>query len=171
MTSAPDPLIPGTLDVLAGTPSAVRSLLAALPDDVATRHADGRWSPRDVVAHMLAVEPRALVERVHLMVAEDDPVIAGVDEDEALVSSGLLARPLPWLLDEFDRARAEHLRWLRALTPAQLARSGRHEQLGVITVANVLHHIAFHDLNHLRQIASMLEPAFDAERGPMRGAY
>ena len=171
MTDASSQLVAGTLDVLAGTPAALRALLSALPDVVATRPADDGWSPRDVLAHVLSVEPWALAHRVRLMLDEDGPAIPNIDESEALVRSGFRERPLEWLLGEFERIRTGNLAWLRRLTPDQVVRSGRHEQLGTISVANVLHHIAFHDLNHIRQIAAALEPAYDAGRGNMRKAY
>jgi hypothetical protein len=164
-------LVPGTLDVLAGTPTVMRGLLAALPADVATRPADGDWSPRDVLAHVLSVEPWALARRVRLMLDEDDPPVPEVDEGEALARSGLRERPAGELLEQFERARRGNLTWLRRLSAGELARSGRHAQVGTITVANVLHHVAFHDLGHVRQLAAMLEPAYHEGRGRMRDAY
>lgn len=171
MSAAGDSLIAGTLDVLAGTPAAMRGLLGALPDEIATRPADEGWSPRDVLAHVLSVQPWALAHRVQLMLDADDPAIPGIDEAEALARSGFRERPVSWLLSEFERMRQQHLAPLRALGFEQLGRSGRHEQLGTITVANVLHHMAFHDLGHLQQITATLQPVYDEGRGRMRDAY
>jgi len=164
-------LIAGTLEVLAGTPLTMRGLLGALPDGVATRPADGDWSPRDVLAHVLSVEPWALAARVRLMLDEDDPAIPSIDEADVLARSGFRERSVDWLLGEFERTRATDVAWLRGLTARQISREGHHAQVGTITIANVLHHIAFHDLTHLGQIAAMLEPTYDVGRDNMRDAY
>lgn len=173
MTSshARDALVAGTFEVLAGTPLAMRGLLGALPEGLATDPADDGWSPRDVLAHLLSVEPWAFADRVRLMLDTDDPAVPNVDEADVLARSGLRARPIDSLLAEFERTRRANLSWVEALTAEQLAHTGRHEQVGSITVANVLHHIAFHDLNHVRQITSMLEPPLNDGRGHMRNVY
>jgi uncharacterized damage-inducible protein DinB len=171
VSAADGPLIAGTRAVLAGTPAALRAMLGALPEDVATRADGDGWSPRDVLAHVLSVEPWALTHRVRLMLDANDPAIPNVDEADALARSGFRRRSVEWLLEEFERARGENLAWLRALGADELGRSGRHAQLGTITVANVLHHIAFHDLDHVGQVAAMLRPVYDEGRGRMRDAY
>jgi len=105
------------------------------------------------------------------MLDRDDPHVAPVDEEAALERSGYRGRPLAWLLDAFERERAESMRLLRPLTAEHVARSGRHAQLGGITVADVIHHVAFHDLVHVRQIASMLEGPMNDARANMRDAF
>lgn len=49
-------------------------------------------------------------------------------------------------------AREAILRYLRALTPEQLQRTGRHPRYGAIQVREHVVEWAYHDLDHLRQI-------------------
>jgi hypothetical protein len=66
------------------------------------------------------------------------------------------------------RQRAEALVWLCALTPAQLARTGRHSTAGSLTAAEIINHKAWHDLLHIGQICRMLSVPLDAGSGAMR---
>ena len=75
------------------------------------------------------------------------------------------------LLDEYAVARGEAMQWLRELTPEQTGRTGRHQVAGSITVANVLHHVAYHDLAHIEQIARLLYAPVEERRGPMRDSF
>lgn len=164
------PLHPLVFETLARTPRILRATLANMPDDiVAAPDADG-WSPKDVVAHLLSIHLAANVQRARLILDNDDPVIPGVDEVATLESSGMRAWPLARLLDEYEAARDDALSWLRPLNDAQLARSGRHAIVGVITSADVLHHIAYHDEVHIKQIISMLAAPLEVRRGAMRAA-
>ena len=155
-------------DVLAQTPATLRALLIAVPQDVVETPADEEWSPKDVVAHLLANHPWAMVDRVRLILDRDDPPVPDVNEQRALESSGLRPKPLDELLDELERRRVEDVAWLRTLSPEQLARTGRHEVAGEISIADLLHHLAYHDLLHVEQAARMLQGHYEPLRGGMR---
>ena len=146
----------------------MRALLRAVPQDVVKAPADEGWSPKDVVAHLLANHPWAMVDRVRLILDTDDPPIPDINEQTTLDSSGLRPKPLDELLDELQRLRAEVVAWLRELTPEQLARTGQHEVAGKISIADLLHHLAYHDLLHVEQAARVLHGHFEPLRGGMR---
>lgn len=156
------------LDVYASTPAALHALLAGLADDVASRPADGDWSPRDVVVHLTSLDPFSMVGRVRAILDQDAPIIPDLDEQEVLERSGLRDRPLGDVLDQMARQRADALVWLRALTPAQLARAGRHSAAGPLSAGDIIHHKAWHDLQHIQQICRMLSGPLDASSGAMR---
>lgn len=164
------PLHPLVFETLARTPDVVRAMLAGMPDGVVEAPDAEGWSPKDVVAHLLSIHYAANVQRARLILDNDDPVIPGVDEIATLESSGMRGWALAKLLDAYTAARAESLSWLRALSDAELARSGRHAVVGVVTIADVLHHIAYHDQVHVRQIALMLAAPLEQRRGAMRAA-
>jgi hypothetical protein len=165
------PLTPHALAVLAGTPRALRALLGGLPEEVALAAGAEGWSPKDVVAHLLMVRDVGGMARIRRIVEQHEPPIEPYDEAEALEASGYRERPLGWLLLEFERRRHEDVEWLRQLDDAALARRGLHGEFGWITAAEILHHIAYHDLDHLRQATAMLMPPLDERRGAMRQAY
>ena len=164
---SPSPIDPAALDTLAATPAALRALLGGLPQTVVEAPADADWSPKDVVAHLLSRAP-VQAARLRAMLEADDATLPYSDERAGLERSGLRSRPLDQLLDEFERRRADDLRWLREITPPQAARTGRHEVAGEISVADAIHHHAYHDLLHVEQLARMLAGRFEPLRGNMR---
>jgi hypothetical protein len=157
--------------VLESTPRTLTALLAGLPVEVTTDPGPEGWSPRDVVAHLLSVQEPALVDRVRLIVENDDPFVPNVDEDAALASSGLRDRTIADLLDRFERERAAAVAWLQTLPQGSLERQGRHEIAGRITAADAVNHDAYHDLLHIRQVISLLIPALERARGALGDAF
>jgi hypothetical protein len=163
-------LEPTTLDTLARTPATLGALLDGLATErVSAPNSEG-WSPLDVVAHMLSIDEPILVGRVQLMIREDQPPLPNIGEELADIS-GMRTWPLLRLLDEFAVQRAAHVASLEKLRPAELARTGHHEFAGEISVANAIHHIAYHDLVHVQQICEMLLSPIEQQRGAMRTAF
>ena len=156
------------LATLAATPALLRSLLAALPPDVTGVAADGAWSPKDVVAHLLLAERNGAIARIRTIVANDDPLLQNRDEDDELAQSGARAQPLANLLAEFAQLREEDVTWLRTLDDHTLLRGGRHSAVGRVTAGEFLCHAAYHDCLHLAQLATMLQSHFEPHRGHMR---
>ena len=161
------PLVPGAIDRLAHTPSVLRALLDGVPQDALTAPNAEGWSTRDVVAHLLIINDLGLDRRLHLIVAEDTPDVPDVNEHDSLAASGYRDRPLADLLDDFAAHRANTVEWMRTLGPAGLERVGNHEITGRVTVSDVVHHIAFHDLVHVAQIANLIAAPLNAARGGM----
>ncbi|HYM14328.1 MAG TPA: DinB family protein [Dehalococcoidia bacterium] len=161
-------VIPAALDMLAATPATMRSLLVGLPDEMTSAAGPEGWSARDVVAHVLSVNGPALVDRVRLIVERDAPPLPNVDEQATLERSGLRSRQLKTLLDEFARQRGGAVMWLRNLQAESLVRTGEHSVAGVVSAADIIVHVAWHDLLHVEQVCRLLAPAFDEHRGAMR---
>jgi len=159
------------IEVLESTPATLRALLGPLPEAAATEPGREGWSPGDVLAHLITVQQPALVERIRLMVENDEPTVPNVDEEEALTSSGLRGKPVGELLDRFERDRRDAMVWVKGLAPENFARGGRHEVAGRITAADQLNHFAYHDLLHIRQIVSLLIPRLERSRGAMGGSF
>lgn len=155
-----------TFGVLWHTPLALRALIGGQPDAVLARANEEGWTPKHVLAHLLTTERPAFVERIRTMLRGED--IENIDEQALLDDSGYLEREPSALLRDFERLRRANVEWLRTLDDGDLARTARHELAGEVAVADIVHHIAFHDLLHLRQINEMLIPALDERRGAMR---
>jgi hypothetical protein len=158
-------------EVLESTPSTLRALLGSLPESAVAEPGDEGWSPSDVLAHLISVQPPALVERIRLIVEGDEPPVPNIDEEEALRSSGVRGRPVSELLDRFERDRNEALAWLRGLSKEAFAKGGTHQVAGRITAADQVNHIAYHDLAHTRQIISLLIPRLERSRGAMGDSF
>ena len=79
-------------------------------------------------------------------------------------------RTLPDLLDDFAALRKANLQELRRLnlSPADLDRRGRHPELGIVTLRQLLATWAAHDLDHVVQIARVMARLYSDEVGPWR---
>jgi hypothetical protein len=165
-------LTPVTLATLRSTPSVVRALVEGVPEEVRQTAQSpeanaGDWSISTVVAHLVNGHTRQ-VGRIRLMVEQDHAVLQNVDEWEQMQASGLLGRATDELLVMFEELRAADVPWYAELDAAALARTGVHSVGGEVTVANILNHAAYHDAQHLGQLARLIEVAAHAGRGNMR---
>src|SRR5207245_4026190 len=77
------------------------------------------------------------------------------------------AKSLRQLLDEFSRLRSENLASLQSLNlqPEDWTRRGRHPELGVVTLSQLLATWAVHDLTHVHQLSRVMADRYrDAVR-------
>jgi hypothetical protein len=160
-------------EVLATTPSTLRALIAGMPRDALHyREAPGAWTPAQVLAHVTDGDITDWMPRLSLMLTDGGPKRFTPYDRE-----GGFARYAGWepsaLLEELERLRAANLMRLRALdlTEAELARTGVHPELGVVTIAQLLACWATHDLAHIAQISRALTRYFGAHVGPWRAYF
>lgn len=126
---------------LAGTPAA----LVTLPEGA------GKWSMRDVVAHLADSELVGGM-RLRLVLAQDRPPLTGYDQD--LWADRLRYREVSVddALEQFTVLRRANLRLWERLAPEDLARVGLHSERGEESLAHLRNLYAAHDLLHLRQL-------------------
>lgn len=156
--------------ILARTPATLDALLRGLPEDWIAAHEGGEtWSPCDVVGHLIHGERTDWVPRAR-MILEHGEARAFDTFDRFAQFEASVGRTLPSLLDEFAALRQTSLRELGAmrLTPTDLDRRGRHPQLGVVTLRQLLATWVAHDLDHVVQISRVLARQYSDEVGPWR---
>jgi hypothetical protein len=68
----------------------------------------------------------------------------------------------------FAQRRTTSLELLKQVTPADFSRTARHSELGVVTLAEMLHEWAGHDLMHTVQAERALMQPFIDGCGPWR---
>ena len=90
---------------------------------------------------------------------EDAPFLAGYDQDAWAVERDYAHDDLRRAADGFARHRADHVELLGDLSPDEWERTGRHEELGEVTILGQAIHLATHDVQHLAQIARALRDA------------
>ena len=156
--------------LLSRTPSTLDTLLRGLPDGWVAAHEGGNtWSPFDVIGHLIHGErtdwmPRAriILDRGETQPFETFDRLAQFEESRG--------QTLGSLLDELASLRANNLRDLASLqlTDAELDRRGRHPQLGVVTLRQLLATWVAHDLDHVMQISRVLARQYADEVGPWR---
>jgi hypothetical protein len=156
--------------ILARTPSTLDALLRGLPDAWTLAHEGGEtWSPFDVVGHLIHGEQVDWLPRAKIILAEGEARAFDRFDRRAQFTQSA-GRTLPDLLDGFARLREASLRELGSLnlTRADLDRRGRHPELGVVTLRQLLATWVAHDLDHIVQISRVLARQYSDEVGPWR---
>ncbi len=172
MTNSPiTPIDPAALAILNTTPALLRELLAGQPEDALTDPRDDGWSVRDALGHIVDAECGIISTRIHRILDEQRPFIRSIDAPARLIEGGYGERTVSSLLDELTERRREHVAWLRTLDATHLAAAGDHDEAGEITVGNIVHQWAYHDLMHIKQIASMLQSGLVDRMGNTRRFY
>ncbi|MSQ30426.1 MAG: DinB family protein [Dehalococcoidia bacterium] len=167
MTTPTPDTAAAALAILEGTPGTLRALAAGVPVAMLLRAGEGEWSARDVLVHLWMNDAIAL-ERFQRITDEDRPAIANVDEEAVLTGSRGHAYSVATLLYRVTMGRGALTRYLRTLSPEQLEHTGEHSMVGTMSSVELLHHLAYHDLNHVRQIAALIAEPLDEHRGPLR---
>lgn len=156
--------------ILGRTPATLDALLRGLPDTwIAGNEGENTWSPFDVVGHLIHGERTDWMPRARIIMQEGEG--RAFDKFDRFAQFAVSKnRPLSALLDEFASLRRENLAELRALklTDTDLDRRGRHPELGVVTLRQLLSTWVAHDLDHVAQIARVLARQYSDEVGPWR---
>lgn len=142
------------LNIYRSTPVVLRALLRTVPDATTRVTGDGEeaWSIVEIICHLRDAEATVL-ERVRLMLAQDNPFLAAYDQAALAEQAGYREQSLQDALAGFIRLREEQIGLLEALDESQWARSGMHEEAGETSVESLTLHMAAHDVVHLAQIS------------------
>ncbi|HTS61748.1 MAG TPA: DinB family protein [Candidatus Acidoferrales bacterium] len=118
--------------------------------------APGKWSPRQIVAHVADAELVA-AHRFRQMLAEDQPPLIAFDQDKWTQNLDYARRKPKQSLETFRRLRTENYELLKDLPPAAFERTGNHSERGTISVRNLLEGMAEHAESHARHLQEMRE--------------
>ncbi len=126
------------------------ALQGASDHDLDLREAPGEWSPREVVHHLADSEMTSAL-RFRRVLVEDNPQIAGYDQD-AYAEILFYDRPIEASLEAFRFARESTAAMFERLTEAQWLRSGVHSESGRYALNDWLRIYAVHAHEHADQI-------------------
>lgn len=158
--------IQAPISLLEKTPGLLELLLRDVPGDVLQwKPAPERWSISEVLAHLLMIE-QLYEQRTRRMVIEESPALA---KYVAPPESEVQKKSARQYLEEFVALRRAFVFFLHSVPSAAGARTGNHPEMGVITLSQVLHELANHDLGHLRQLAELYRAySFYPHAGPFQ---
>ena len=115
------------------------------------RPAPGKWSAHEIVVHCMDASVNAHA-RIRYLVAEEDPVIVGYDQDRWVAALDYHAQPIAPVFATIDAIAASTAELVRRLDAAALARTGRHTETGAITLGTWFPYNADHLKAHAAQI-------------------
>jgi hypothetical protein len=148
--------------MLAATPERWRSLAESTPLALMTgRPLLAEWSPIECLQHIIDSE-RVYQFRIGRFLAGQD--FPGFNPDKEGTPPGERT-PLE-LAEDFENLRRESLVMLAKLGGPDLERSARHQELGPVTLGEMLNAWVAHDLNHTMQAERALIQPFMQRCGP-----
>lgn len=118
--------------------------------------APGRWSLRQIVAHVADSEMVGTF-RFRAVIAEDNPTLMAFDQDRWTARLDYARRKPAQSLETFRRVRLENHELLKELPEDAFARTGNHTERGVITLRELLNGYAQHAESHARQMQTIRE--------------
>ncbi len=144
------------LDALRSTVSDLVALTAnRAPREVAHSPQRGEWSASEVAAHLADAEMVYSV-RVRMMLTDDNPDLTGFDEKAWTARLSMCDVGVAASVERFRILRDANLRLYESLEPEEWARTGRHVERGLVTIASTVESLIGHDRQHLDQIRKLL---------------
>ena len=141
------------IKVYAGTPAELKKLTRGLARrQVQTPPGRGRWSIAQLVSHLCDAE-WAMGFRIRKAIAEPKSPLQAYDQDLWAARLHYGEMDFKEKLNLFTTLRRSHLSLVKVLSSRELQRYGIHAERGKETVERMVHMLAGHDVNHLKQIA------------------
>jgi hypothetical protein len=146
------------VEILSQTPATVKSLLENLSDDWIRNTVNPQnWSPFDIVGHLIHGEETDWIPRSEVILGQGENLMFEPFDRFAQFEK-TKGETLNDLIEIFAVSRAKNLETLRAmnLTEEKLKLKGIHPELGEVTLEQLLATWVVHDLNHIKQIVTVL---------------
>ncbi len=154
--------------VLSTTSARWLELVDQVPTDLLDRPAaPGEWSALDCLSHLVDTEQFVFPVRVWAFLAGQGLVNFDPDAQAQKRDKGVPRH----LAEEFARLRAESLALLESLDPSDLALSAIHSEYGQVTLGEMVHEWAAHDLMHTVQAERAIMQPFIAGCGPWQPSF
>jgi hypothetical protein len=159
------------LDLLEETPGILRGLMTEVSDeDARWKPAEDRFSIAEVLAHLSHSEGHCYRTRVDRFLNEERPEFEP-DDAQMYLERYRDADPEEDF-GHFEEQRETNIEFLRGLPASAANRTALHREAGEITLSQMLHEWAMHDLGHIRQIAELVRARrYLAGAGPLGKSY
>jgi hypothetical protein len=125
--------------------------------------APGKWSIRQIVAHLADAELVG-AHRFRQLIAEENPTLVAFNQELWTKNLDYAKRKPKTSLETFRRIRAENYELLKDQPPAAFDRAGSHTERGRLTLREMLDGYAGHAESHARQMQEIRE-AYKAAKG------
>jgi len=159
------------LDLLEATPVILRGLMSEISEeDARWKPAGDRFSIAEVLSHLSHSEWHCYRPRVDRFLSEEMPEF---EPDDAQMHLEVYKNADPEeAFGHFEDQRDMNLELLRGLPAEVGSRKALHKAAGEITLSQMLHEWALHDLGHIRQVAELVRARrYLAGAGPLGEEY
>jgi hypothetical protein len=114
--------------------------------------AEGEWCVKECIGHMQEAERRGFAGRIRRILEEPGRKDPDWNQVEVQRLRNDCARDLDELVSEFSEERERSVQLVEGLMSTDLTKACEHEQVGLLTIEDLLHEWIHHDRNHFRQI-------------------
>jgi uncharacterized damage-inducible protein DinB len=122
-----------------------------------TRPKPGKWSAGEILAHMSEVE-LLWGYRIRALLEKSGVRLLGMDQNVWARNSRYRDLDPRHAYEAFAALRRANLRLIGRMRGKTLSRWGAHSQFGRLTIDRIVTLMVGHDINHTRQIETLLAP-------------
>lgn len=134
----------------------VAGLLRRLPNDRwDVRKDPDRFTPREIIAHLLDWEP-IFRQRMVGTVTEDTFVPTAYDEGERAAELEYFTWDFNESIESFLTERDVTVKWLRGVTPDEMLKCAQHPEWGPMSLQVQMQNLLGHDQYHAKQVLELL---------------
>jgi uncharacterized damage-inducible protein DinB len=123
-------------------------------EDLNLRLAPGKWSIRQIVAHLLDAE-LVYLHRIRKVIAEHGGLLTSFSQDAWVEAFSTDTVPLEVSVNLFTALRTYHTALFQSLSPDVFLRTGTHEEAGSMTAFALLEKVTDHLYHHVSQIETI----------------
>lgn len=150
------------LSVLIETLAVVPATLGALVNDLSeeqlrTKQSSDEFSVIENICHLRDIEIEGYGVRISRILKESVPALPDIDGGQLAVERDYNQQPVSLALEEFRRARLTNVELLSGLDEEQLNRAGMLEDVGTISLQQLLEMMREHDESHFAEIRAIRE--------------
>lgn len=117
------------------------------PDKAAYRYADGKWSVKEVIGHLIDTE-RVMAYRAMCINRNEQTSLPGFDQDAYVGNGHFSERSLQNISAEYDAQRNANISMFNGFTQEQILQKGTANGV-TVSVRALAHIIAGHERHHL----------------------
>jgi len=159
-----DNILTAVRSILESTPLRWQHLTGAIPASLLVLSPKpGEWSPVECLQHLVDIERWVFPVRVQAFLNQQDFPAFNPDTQGTHLSENVSPSHLA---DEFTSLRQASLELFARLSQDDLSLTARHAELGVVSLGELLHEWAAHDLDHTIQAERGLMQPFIQGCGP-----
>jgi hypothetical protein len=141
-------------------PRTIQRLLAGAEEgNLRVRPSQKTWSVVEHICHLRDIEREGYKVRIAKMLNEDHPFLTDLDGDKLAEERGYINQDFKAALKDFIDTRVINLSAIRDLSPDQLSRSGEFENVGQLTLMELLIKMREHDSGHIKELSELLGKA------------
>ncbi len=122
------------------------------------RPAPEKWSVAEILAHLADVEI-VIGWRLRSILGAPGTPVQAYDQNSWVVSGHYEKRDPRKSIELQGVVREANLALLKSLSPEQWKQYGQHAERGQESIEHIVRMVAGHDVNHIRQIESIVKPA------------